>query len=76
MYFQTNDHIRYGQEHESEAINVLQKSAHVKVKRCGIFIHHSGVLAASPDGNIPNIPKIVEFYWKSVFPKLVEYVTD
>ena len=44
--------IQYGKEHEEDGIAYFEKENGLKVYKCGIYLHESGILGASPDGLI------------------------
>lgn len=45
---------------ESTALQVFQKHTQQTVQPTGLWLHHTGVLGASPDGLIPELNAIVE----------------
>ena len=49
-----NGAIQWGIENERYAIGCVEKITKKKVDQCGLFIHESGALAATPDGLIEN----------------------
>ena len=51
----TTDEIQYGIDHEHVAIGVLEKYLDANVEECGLFLHESGILGASPDGLLPGL---------------------
>lgn len=51
--------IQWGRNNESTACKVFEDIEGVKVQPCGIFLHHSGILGASPDGRVSD-EKIIE----------------
>ncbi|CAH0387550.1 unnamed protein product [Bemisia tabaci] len=44
--------VQYGVDNEGEARRLFEEAFGVKVKSCGLFVHESGLLGASPDGII------------------------
>ncbi len=44
--------IQWGRTHEKDAIKALELEYNISVKESGLWLHESGVLAASPDGII------------------------
>lgn len=42
--------IQYGKEHEEDGIAFFEKFMGLKVYKCGIYMHKSGLLGATPDG--------------------------
>lgn len=52
--------IQWGVEMESTALRSFQEHKQLIVKPTGLWLHHSGILGASPDGLIPELNAIVE----------------
>lgn len=65
--------IRWGRNNESTACKVFEEIEGVKVQPCGIYLHTSGVLGASPDGRVSD-EMIIEI--KCPFSARNEKITD
>ena len=52
--------IQWGVEMEPTALRSFQEHKQLTVKPTGLWLHHSGILGASPDGMVPEVNAIVE----------------
>jgi YqaJ-like viral recombinase domain len=52
--------IQWGTEMESTSLRVFQEHMQLTVQQTGLWLHHTGVLGASPDGLIPDLSATVE----------------
>lgn len=44
--------VQWGKNHEEDVKKIFEQCFKIKVKPCGLFLHESGLLGASPDGLI------------------------
>ena len=69
--------IHWGKNHEDVALKIFEKENSRSVQKCGVFLHKSGLLGASPDGILSNT-EIIEikcpYKWRN--SSLDEMVSD